>query len=156
MSTQELSTELLKQLALMQFNGETFTIDGDRALNANGEEIEEYMEDPRGDDKYIVLTDEEADEKAAQYIRESLWAFNASFIIDHSKLPHEAEGMIKSWQAEKCEDANDTIEALIDDMDVFIEDAISADGRGHFITSYDGNENEETVNGERFYIYRMN
>jgi hypothetical protein len=42
------------------------------------------------------------------------------------------------------------------DIDSLVEDAISADGRGHFLSSYDGDENEETVNGQTFYIYRTN
>ena len=57
-------------------------------------------------------------------------------------------------QSKKCEGANDAILALIKKtdggLDGFVEDAISADGRGHFLSSYDGDENEE--NG--FYIYR--
>ncbi len=120
----------------------------------NYTEVEELEADDNGD--YLVLTDDEADEKAAEYIKDSLWAFNASFIIDHSKLPYEAEEMVKNYQADKCESANESIEALIEDMDEFISDAISADGRGHFMSSYDGNENEEEVGGETFYIYRLN
>jgi hypothetical protein len=103
-----------------------------------------------GNETYLVLTDDEADELASEYIKDSLWAFNASFIIDHSKLPYEALEMIESFQAEKCESANETIEAMIDDIDEFIEDAIGADGRGHFISQYDGEEAE----AEGFYIYR--
>ena len=104
-----------------------------------------------GGEEYLVCTDSEADDYAADYIKESLWAFNVGFIIDHSKLPYEAEEMISSFCGEACEDANETIRAMITDMDEFIEDAIGADGRGHFMNSYDGEENEE---GE-FYIYRM-
>lgn len=106
------------------------------------------------DDDYLVCTDEEADEAAKQYIEESVWAFNASFIINHSKLPYEAREMIENLQTTKCEGANDTILALIDDFDEFVSAAISADGRGHFLSSYDGEENEETVNGETYFIYR--
>jgi len=118
-------------------------------------EVEEIVEDEERDG-YIVLTDEEADEMAANYIKDSLWAFNSGFIIDHSKLPYEAKEMIETYQQDKCESANETIEALIEDLDEFIEDAISADGRGHFMSSYDGNEHEQSINGAYFYIYRMN
>jgi len=53
---------------------------------------------------------------------------------------------------------------MIDDEDSFVEAAISADGRGHFLAGYDFNENEETVllydNGDSgnpiFFIYRQN
>jgi len=106
------------------------------------------------DDDYGVYTDEEAGEAAKEYIKDSIWAFNASFIVDHSKLPYEAKEMIENFQTTKREDANDTILALIDDFDEFVSDAISADGRGHFLSTYDGKENEEMVNGETYYIYR--
>jgi hypothetical protein len=43
---------------------------------------------------------------------------------------------------------------MIDDLDHFIEDAIRADGRGHFLSRYNGEENEETVGGVTYYIYR--
>ena len=42
------------------------------------------------------------------------------------------------------------------DEDGFIEDAISTDGRGHTLSSYDGHENEITFNDEWYYIYRTN
>lgn len=91
--------------------------------------------------QYAVATsEEEADEAAGEYIKDSLWAFNPSFIIQHSKLPWEAEEMVKFFQEKKCENANETIEALIEDMNVFIEDAISVDRRGHFLAPYDRNE----------------
>lgn len=105
--------------------------------------------------EYLVLTDSEATDKANEYIKESLWAFNASFIIENSNLPWEAEEMIKSFQVDKCEGANETIEAMITDLDSFCEAAISADGRGHFMNSYDGDEIEENLIGE-YYIYRAN
>lgn len=104
-----------------------------------------------GGGEYLVLTDDEADARAKEYIEESLWAFNAGFIIDHSKLPPEAEEMVKFFQEEKCEGANDTIRALIDDMDELVGDAVAADGRGHFLSPYDGEEHEQG----RFFIYRV-
>ena len=120
-------------------------------------EVEELDPEDYNND-YLVLTDEEADEKAAEYIKDSVWAFTPSFIIDHSgALDHDkaSEQVVKAI-GEQCESGNAAMTNLIDDMDEFIEDAISADGRGHFMSSYDGNENEETVEGQTFYIYRMN
>ncbi len=108
------------------------------------------------DDNYDVYTDEEAQEKTEIYIEESVWAFNASFIIDHSKLPYEAKEMIENFQTTKYEDANETILALINDFDEFVSDAISADGRGHFMNSYDGHEHEVNIDGTYYYVYRMN
>lgn len=59
-------------------------------------------------------------------------------------------------EQQKAESSNDTIQNLIGDFDAFVDDAISADGRGHFISFYDGEENEEEVNGTDYYIYRTN
>lgn len=106
-------------------------------------------------DDYLVLTDEEADEKAEIYISETVWAFNAEFIVDHSKLPYEAVEMVQVFQ-KKYEDANKTILALIEDFDEFVSDVISADGRGHFMNSYDGHEHEVNIDGTYYYVYRMN
>jgi hypothetical protein len=170
----------LKAIALMQFNGESYFVIGENvyigdedeaagkyaAVKEDYESLDDFCsneydtvdEIDGSDDKdgYIVLTDDEANEMASNYIRETLWAFNADFIIDHSNLPYTAIDMIKNYQSMECEGANDTIEALIVDMDEFIDDAIRTDGRGHFMSSYDGRENEETVNGITYYIYRIN
>ena len=119
-----------------------------------------------GNEEYRVMTDEEADEAVKEYIEESVWSFNTWFIIDHSKLPYEATAMLESFQGDKCEDANDTILALIEDLDEFVKDAVSADGRGHFLSGYDGVEEEISIMRERengidlyedyLYIYRTN
>jgi len=106
-----------------------------------------------GDKEYAIGTDEEADKACAENIKDSLWAFNASFIADHTKAGYtpELEKSISKIQ-EQCEDAQAAIQCMIENLDEFIEDAISADGRGHFLSGYDGEENEE---GE-YFIYRIN
>lgn len=112
-----------------------------------------------GNQEYLVLTDSEADKKAEEEIKNSLWAFNADFIIRHCKnydemTDWEYEASVKSLkqaQASQCESLNALVFALIDDIDDFVEAAIMSDGRGHFISFYDGIENEQ--NG--FYIYRV-
>lgn len=100
--------------------------------------------------EYKVLTDEEADKAAADYIKDSLWAFNADFILQHTAVfeettDREDQEIIKALrmvQESICESANALVRALISDIDTFIEDAIDADGRGHFMSSYDGEEHE--------------
>ena len=107
-----------------------------------------------GEKEYMILTEEEAQEKAKEYILDSIWAFNADFIIEHSKVldfDDASQSIIKAIQAQ-CESGNEAMKKLIDDIDTFIEDAINADGRGHFMNSYDGNEAQE---GE-YFIYRIN
>lgn len=81
------------------------------------------------------------EENATDYIKNSLWAFNASFLSSQTGIPSSAfESMQKT-----CEDANDGIEAIIErtsSMASFVEAAIGADGIGHFLNSYDGTAHE--------------
>jgi hypothetical protein len=41
-------------------------------------------------------------------------------------------------------------------MDEMVKDAISEDGRGHYVSSYDGIEDEQDYDGITYYIYRTN
>ena len=115
--------------------------------------------------EYLVMDDGHAYAAAFREISQSLWAFNADFILDHLKdeiksadypvdLDNLEEGL-EVLQEKLCEGANAIIHALIDDLEDFVDDAIAADGRGHFISSYDGEEHEVTVDGETYYIYRL-
>ncbi len=103
---------------------------------------------------YLVLTDKEADERAYEEMRETVWTFNTDFIISHSVLTEVNDNVVnalKKMQGELCEDANEFILKIIEDFDEFVEDAIYYDGRGHFLSFYDGSEEEQ--NG--FFIYRV-
>ena len=80
-------------------------------------------------ESYMILTDEEADEKVKEYIKDSVWAFNSSFLASHSK----ADEKVFQILAEQCESSNEAVLSLIDDFDHFVEDAIMSDGRGHFL-----------------------
>lgn len=112
-----------------------------------------YFDTPKGE--YIVLTEDEREERVKEHIKESVWAFNTDFILNHSKLGNwnnKVEDVLRKIQEELCEDANDLILAIIEDIDEFIEDAVQADGYGHFLSNYDGNE----IETEKYYIYRTN
>ena len=80
-----------------------------------------------GREEYIVATDEEADEIEDEYLDNYI---------------------------EECLDIPDNIRPYFDE-EKWKDDA-RMDGRGHIISTYDGNENEEKVNGTWYYIYRMN
>ena len=95
-----------------------------------------------GDREYLVLKDEEADKRAEEYIKDTAWAFNPSFLSAHT--------------GEKCEDSNDAVLSMIKDFDHFVSDAISSDGRGHFIATYDHDESIEKINNTEYFIYRTN
>lgn len=109
-----------------------------------------------GSKKYAVGTDEEADVACLEYIKDSAWAFRSSFICEYCNLPSELAEALEAMQSKKCESANESILALIEKteggIEGFTEEAISADGRGHFLSGYDGDENEQ----DGFYIYRIN
>jgi hypothetical protein len=127
----------------------------------DGEELEDYVtEDSYTDNAfeaegntYLVLTDSEADDAAEEYVKESLWAFNSSFLSDQTGLPEEVFSALQ----ERCEDANETFLTLVEKhceggISEFTKEAIRYDGRGHFLSQWNGAEDEA---GE-FYIYRTN
>ena len=102
-----------------------------------------------GDEEYLVLTDDEAECFASDYIKDSLWAFNPSFIATLTGLP---EVIYEALQPQ-CEDANEAVLKLVEmtcTLEHFVGVAIGADGRGHFLSTYDGEEHEV---GE-YFIYR--
>lgn len=118
--------------------------------------IEDYGHDDGEFDNYRVLTDEEADELAYDYIMEELWAFNPSFLAGETGIDEEV--FIALANNGKCESNNDAVASLIKSScgyQEFVDSAVSADGRGHFINSYDGNEHEVKVGRKTFYIYKV-
>lgn len=110
-------------------------------------------------EEYYVCTEKEANLLAEQEILQYLWAFNSDFIVEHTKVYDdltigEAEILAKNiseMTCKMCDNANTIVELLIEDINEFIEDAIEADGRGHFISMYDGREHEQ----DGYYIYRI-
>lgn len=162
-NTQNLSMDLLRQLALMQHNGDDFFIHNGKAYEGNHKEIwdnwiecTENLADAQPFDKYVeencteveefdtedynndylVLTDEEADEK---------WEESLDSYIEECIEP----------EIDKLEGLGNLQYYIKFDEEMWKRDA-KMDGRGHSLSSYDGNENEETVEGETFYIYRIN
>ena len=108
-----------------------------------------------GEREYMVLNEHERNEKAKEYIKETLWAFFPAFLAEKTGVPEE----VFSALSEKCESGNAAILALVEKtcgLDAFVEAAVKADGFGHFLASYDGEEGEVTVEGEDYYIYRIN
>lgn len=106
------------------------------------------------DGDWLVLTDDEADDAAREYILDSVWAFNWNFLIGHSDaISNIPEKDFQAMRDKLCEGFNKAVLAMIDDVDHFISDAIRADGRGHFLSPYDGGEVE--LDGGLF-AYRCN
>lgn len=100
---------------------------------------------------YIAFDEDHREIEVAEYIKESLWAFNTWFLLDHvpEGITEEALAIIQ----EKCEEANNPILAMVEDFDALVEEATSLDGYGHFLNSYDGEEYEVMVDGVEYYVY---
>ena len=99
--------------------------------------------------EYLVIDDDAATDRAYEYIKDTLWAFNSEFLANFTYLPVEEFEALQP----QCESANDAIEKIIGNkFKRFADTAIATDGRGHFMSSYDGEENFCMD----FYIYRTN
>lgn len=104
--------------------------------------------------EYLIVDEDEADKLVTEYIEDSLWAFNSDFLSSVTGFDKSIfEGIIKLY-----EDGNEAIESLIRTscgMDEFVSKAVSADGRGNFLASYDGQEIELKVGNEMYYAYKL-
>lgn len=141
--TKQVKVELSNKQALARF------------LNCDADELTEEQDGSFSHfrDEYLVLTDEEADERAKEYILDSAWAFRYEFLCGHSEAIAEIpQKEYEDMAGRLCESFNKAVLAMIEDKEHFVRDAISCDGRGHFLSQYDGEENEE---GE-YFIYRIN
>ena len=108
---------------------------------------------------YLVLTDSEADDKVAEYIEENLWTFSPTFLSSVTGVDIEVFDAIQANG--RCEGNNEAIKSILDATDTSIcevaEEAISWswNGRGHFLSHYDGEEVEVYADGEYYYCYRI-
>lgn len=122
-------------------------------LNTQNEDVVEVCDNqyntPKGE--YLVLEETEADLCAKEYIKHSVWAFNADFVARMTGLDRRIFIALQN----QYEDSNEQVLKLIDQtcgIDDFVFNAISEDGRGHFIGGYDGKEH---FYGD-YYIYKLN
>jgi hypothetical protein len=89
---------------------------------------------------YAVGTEKQVDAAVREYVRDSLWAFRPEYLEAYTPEGIDAE-IIGIIVEKKNEDATEIIARLVGDkLGELIDDAIAADGRGHFLSSYDGNE----------------
>ena len=113
--------------------------------------------------EYLVVTEQEAAEIIAEQIENELWAFHPEWLIQHTLLMEkfvtaDYEAVLQAFtviQHHLMETCNPMLEALIEatcGMPLFIEEAISHNGRGHFLAPCGEAEEKQ---GD-FYIYRMN
>lgn len=97
------------------------------------------------DEVEVAVADDEAaaDKAAREAAQGSLWAFSSSWIGQFLELNDSQTKAIEKMQGELCEDAQEIVALLIGDrLDEFLNNAIEVDGRGHFLSTYDGEEDE--------------
>ena len=90
-------------------------------------EYDETQIELNNGEEYLVLTDDEADDQEDEHLE--------NYIDDCMEIPEHLMGYF--------------------DREKWKKDA-RMDGRGHSLSSYDGSEYEEEVNGTTYYIYRRN
>ena len=104
-----------------------------------------------GDEYAVASNEQKADEAAYMAIEDMLWAFNDTFLAEQTGLPVE---LFTFLGKKDCTD-NDIYRQLIESkttIENFADEAIAADGRGHFLSSYDLRELQI---GE-YLVYRQN
>lgn len=106
------------------------------------------------ENRFYLADEKESDKLAKEIILEDIWAFKPDFIREHSRIIKDggdrAMEVLKNMQESMCESCSPLVRAMIDDLDLFVKDAIKADGRGHFISMYDGKEHKQ--NGINIYF----
>lgn len=112
-----------------------------------------------GEEWLIYSSYSEAENAAKEYIKETLWAFNADFLAGETGFDADIFEAIRA--NDKCESNNDAILSLVEGscgFDSFTESAIGCDGVGHFLSNYDGDEVELVcpLTNDTFYAYRNN
>lgn len=126
-------------------------------LECDESEIEVFPGFSVGDREYLVLTDKEANDKTIDDIEDHLWAFNAQFMADETGIDRLV--FVALQESQRCESNNEAVRRLVGSRASFLRlarSAIKCDGRGHFLSGYDGGESESVAGGVKYYIYRTN
>jgi hypothetical protein len=129
-------------------------------LDLDADEVPDVRSDgtfDSGHTEWLVGCDEEADVFVREYIENSLWSFLPAFLAGTTGLDQSVfDAFVK---ADLCESANEAVASLIKStcgLDHFVDQAVAADGRGHFLAHYDGEEREIKVGDTYLYFYRIN
>ena len=112
--------------------------------------------------EWVVGTEEQAQSAAIAKAKEDVWAFRAQYLADGTGIDERA---IRAIQETMYENASEPLQKIVEatwngGLDGFADDAVDEDGRGHFLSGYDGEEQEITVQvggqTQRMYLYRYN
>jgi hypothetical protein len=105
--------------------------------------------------EYIVLRGDEAYQKATEYIEDTLYAFNSHFLAGYTGVDESVFEQL----SQQYESANPAVRSLIEangGLEGFVGEAIAADGLGHFISFYDGEEHQMIIGSKAWSIFRVN
>ena len=108
--------------------------EGEQEILDKIDELEAYKEEISEDDDSWEYTEEAKND----YVEER-----------KGEVRDDPMSFLRDWGME------DRVSDFIDE-DSFVEDVVSSDGRGHTLSSYDGDENEIVYQDEWYYIYRTN
>lgn len=105
-------------------------------------------------DEYAVGKPSEVHDAIIKYCKENIQYFKPEFLAQNSKY---SDHLFATLQKNDVYDSDVYLE-LIDDIESFAEEAEEVDGRGHFLSPYDGEEigvcDDEGV--IFYYLYRIN
>lgn len=107
--------------------------------------------------EYLILNKEEKQKTLIEYIEETLWAFDSTFLADFTGIDYEVFEAIQ--KNNRYESNNQAIRSLIigtnNSIEDFVDEAVHYNGAGHFLSTYDGQEIEVFDDNVELYVYRV-
>jgi len=151
----------------MSDSPEDYLDDDDRELSKEGEAMIDAIDEDLGDLHEELEEAEDWEEEEIQDRITELEERKEEISEDEDNWEYTQEAKDRYVESRMDEVRADPMDALRNfgmedriadfiDEDAFIEDVISTDGRGHTLSSYDGEEGEVSFNDEWYYIYRTN
>ena len=152
----------------MEDSPEDYLDEDDREISKEAENNLDLLDELIGEfNEELEETDNEIDEEELLAKIEDLEIEKQDISDDDDNWEYTQEAKDSYVESRMDEVRDDPMDALRNfgmedrvadfiDEEGFIEDVINTDGRGHTLSSYDGNENEITFNDEWYYIYRTN
>jgi len=152
----------------MEDSPEDYLDEDDREISKEAENNLDLLDELIGEfNEELEETDNEIDEEELLAKIEDLEIEKQDISDDDDNWEYTQEAKDRYVESRMDEVRDDPMDALRNfgmedrvadfiDEDAFIEDVISTDGRGHTLSSYDGEEGEVSFNNEWYYIYRTN
>ena len=147
---------------------EDYLDDDDRELTQHSkDEIEKINEEIGHLQEDLEELDSEVDREMAQDRIDELEELKEDIKMDDDSYEYTEEAK-ENYVERRMDEVRDDPAGFLRDFgmeesmkdfineDDFIEAVVEADGRGHTLSSYDGNENEISFDDEWYYIYRTN